>query len=99
MGSLGGTQLIALLLAVAAFGSITGFIASAAIQRKRRHARRFLALGFVCGLMAGAVLRGRLRSLTTSHLRPALLGLLGHRRPVPATGFLTRMTQNLSPRR
>jgi hypothetical protein len=99
MGSLAATQLIALLLAVAALGSITGFIASAAIQRKKRHARRFLALGFVCGLMAGAVLRRRLRSLMASQLRAALLGLIGHRRPAPATGVLTRMTQNLSPRR
>jgi hypothetical protein len=109
MGSLGPTHLIALLLAVAIIASITGFVASAATRRNKRHARRILALGFVCGLMAGAMLRGRGRGLTTlapraftvatSYLRPALLGLMGDRRAVPATGFLTRMRQNFSPRR
>jgi hypothetical protein len=105
MASLGATHLMALLLAVAITSSITGFIASAATRRKKHHARRFLALGFFCGLMAGAILRGRRRGLATfaprafsvaaPHLRPALLGLMGDRRAVPTTGLLTRMTQNL----
>jgi hypothetical protein len=109
MGSLGPTHLIALLLAVAIAASITGFIASAAMQRKKRYARRLVAFGFVCGLMAGAVLRSRRRRLTTlapravtvaaSHLRPAMLGFMGDRRAVASTGFVTRMTRNLSPRR
>jgi hypothetical protein len=99
MGSLGPTHLIALLLAVAIAASTTGFIASAAMQRKKRHARRFLAVGFLCGLMAGAILRSRRRGLTTvspraftvaaSHLRPAML----------ATGLLTRMRRTSLPER
>jgi len=108
MGSLGPTQLIALLLAVAIIGSITGFIASAAMQKKR-HARRFLALGFFCGLLAGAILRSRRRGLTTfapralnvaaSHLRPTMLGFVGDSRPVASTGFVRRMRRSLPPRR
>jgi peptidoglycan/LPS O-acetylase OafA/YrhL len=88
MGSLGPTQLIALLLVVAVIASIAGFIASAATGRNRRHARRFLVLGFFCGLTAGAILRGRRRGVK----RLA-------RRAFTATAFVTRMRENLSPRR
>ena len=61
MGSLGPTHLIALLLAVAIIAAIRGFIASAVAQRNKRRARGFFLLGFFCGLMAGAILRGRRR--------------------------------------
>jgi uncharacterized membrane protein YeaQ/YmgE (transglycosylase-associated protein family) len=109
MGSLGPTHLIALLLAVAIIGSMTGFIASAAMQKKKRHARLFLALGFFCGLLAGAILRSRRGGLTTfapralnvaaSHLRPTMWGFAGDRRAVASTGFVRRMGRSLSPRR
>ena len=54
--------LIALLLAVAILAAIGGFAASAFPQKKRRARGPFL-LGFVCGLTAGAILRGRRRGL------------------------------------
>jgi|SRR5271157_1814813 len=63
MGLLGPTHLIALLLAVAIIAAICGFIASAVARRNRRRARGFFLLGFFCGLMTGAILRGRRRGL------------------------------------
>jgi hypothetical protein len=65
MGSLGLTHLISLLLAVAIVAATCGFIASAVVRRNKRHSRRFFLLGFFCGLMAGAILRGRRRRLNT----------------------------------
>ena len=88
MGSLGPTHLIALLLVVAVIASIAGFIASAATGTNMRQARRFLVLGFFCGLTAGAILQGRRRGLKSLA-----------RRTVAATAFVSRMTENLSPRR
>src|ERR1700686_5502030 len=61
MGTLGPTHLIALLVAVAIIAAICGFIASAVARRNKRRARGFFLLGFFCGLMAGAILRGRRR--------------------------------------
>jgi hypothetical protein len=58
MGSLGTTQLISLLLAVATVAALCGFVASTARMKKRRTRRIFL-VGFFCGLVAGGVLRGR----------------------------------------
>jgi uncharacterized membrane protein YeaQ/YmgE (transglycosylase-associated protein family) len=49
----------ALLVAVAVIAAICGFIASAVARRNKRRARGFFLLGFFCGLMAGAILRGR----------------------------------------
>jgi uncharacterized membrane protein YeaQ/YmgE (transglycosylase-associated protein family) len=63
MGSLGPTHLISLLLAVAVIAAACGFIASAVVRRNKRRARGFFLLGFFCGLMAGAILRGRRRGL------------------------------------
>ena len=63
MGSLGPTHLIALLLGVAIIAAICGFTASAVARRNKRRARGFFLLGFFCGLMAGATLRGRRRGL------------------------------------
>lgn len=63
MGSLGPTHLIALLLAVATIAAISGFFASAVARRNRRRARGPFLLGFVCGLMAAAILRGRRHGL------------------------------------
>ena len=63
MGSLGPTHLIALLLAVAISAATGGFVASAIARTNKRRTRRLFLLGFVCGLTAGAVLRGRRRSL------------------------------------
>jgi hypothetical protein len=59
MWSLGTTQLISLLVAVAAVAALCGFVASTASRRKKRRARRFFVVGFFCGLVAGGVLRGR----------------------------------------
>ncbi|MDT5087274.1 MAG: hypothetical protein QOE52_2031 [Mycobacterium sp.] len=63
MGSPGPTHLISLLLAVAIIAATCGFIASAVMRRNKRRARGFFLLGFVCGLMAGAILHGRRRGL------------------------------------
>jgi hypothetical protein len=63
MGSLGPTHLIALLLAVAIVAATGGFVASAIARTNKRPTHRLFLLGCVCGLTAGAVLRGRRRSL------------------------------------
>lgn len=63
MGSLGPTHLISLLLAVAIISATCGFFASAVVWRNKRRARRLFRLGFFCGFMAGAILRGRRRGL------------------------------------
>ena len=63
MGSLGPSHLIALLLAVAIIAAIGGFITSAVTRRNKRRARGFFLLGFLCGWMAGSILRGRRRGL------------------------------------
>jgi hypothetical protein len=63
MGSLGPTQLISLLLAVAIIAATCGLIASAVARRNKRRARGFFVLGFFCGLIAGPILRRRRRGL------------------------------------
>jgi uncharacterized membrane protein YeaQ/YmgE (transglycosylase-associated protein family) len=82
MGSLGPTHLIALLVAVAIIAAICGFIASAVARRNKRRARGFFLVGFFCGLMAGAILRGRRRGLHAlgalarrAHVRPPITGI------------------------
>jgi hypothetical protein len=65
MGSLAVTQLVSLVLAVAAVGVTGGFIASAVVRRKKRRARGIFVLGFFCGLMAGSVLVARRRGQNT----------------------------------
>lgn len=77
MGSLGPIHLIALLLAVATIAAIGGFVASA--LRNRRRARGPFILGFFCGLMAGAILRGRRHGLN-------VLGALAGRTDVRPLG-------------
>jgi hypothetical protein len=79
MGSLGPTHLIALLLAVATIAAIGGFAASAVARRNKRRARGPFLLGFVCGLMAGAILRGRRHGLN-------VLGALAGRTDVRPLG-------------
>ena len=61
MGSPGPTHLISLLLAIAIIAAICGFITSAV--RNKRRARGFFLLGFFCGWIAGAILRGRHQGL------------------------------------
>jgi uncharacterized membrane protein YjdF len=63
MGSVGPTQLIVLLLAVAFISATGGFVASAIARRNKRRARGFFLLGFVCGFIARPILRRRLRGL------------------------------------
>ena len=62
MGSVGGTHLIALLLAVAIIAATSGFIASTVALKKKR-ARKFFALGFLCGFVANPIVRRRRRGL------------------------------------
>lgn len=82
MGSLGPTQLIVLLVAVATIAAICGFIASAVARRNKRRARGSFLVGFVCGLMAGTILRGRRRGLNAlgalarcADVRPPITGI------------------------
>jgi uncharacterized membrane protein YeaQ/YmgE (transglycosylase-associated protein family) len=82
MGSLEPTHLIALLVAVAIIAAIFGFIASAVARRNKRRARGFFLLGFFCGLMAGAILRGRRSGLNAlgavarcADVRPPITGI------------------------
>jgi hypothetical protein len=63
MGSLGPAYLISLLLAVAMIAAACGFITSAVSRRNKRRTHRLFLLGFVCGLIAGLILRRRLRGL------------------------------------
>jgi small basic protein len=63
MWSLGTTQLISLLLAVATVAALCGFITSAVARRNKRRTRGIFLVGFFSGLMAGAILRGRRRGL------------------------------------
>jgi len=82
MGSLEPTHLIALLVAVAIIAAMCGFIASAVARRNKRRVRGFFLLGFFCGLMAGAILRGRRRGLHAlgavarrADVRPPITGI------------------------
>jgi uncharacterized membrane protein YfcA len=77
MGWLGPAYLPALLLAVAIVSAACGFIGSAVARRNKRRARRVFLLGFVCGYVAGPVLRKRRRGLNAfasaaSHVRQSL---------------------------
>jgi hypothetical protein len=60
MGSVGPTQLIALLVAVAVIAATSGFVASTVALKKKR-ARKFFALGFLCGFVANPIVRRRRR--------------------------------------
>lgn len=55
--------LVLMLLAVALTAGTSGFVASVVVSRRRRRARGFFALGFVCGMAAGAVPQVRRRSM------------------------------------
>lgn len=74
MGSLGPALLTALLLAVALVAGASGFVASTVARTKKRGAREFFALGFVCGITAGVILRRRRRGVNLL-LAPLRLGL------------------------
>ena len=92
MGSLGPTHLIALLLAVATMAAIGGFVASAVARKNRRRARGPFILGFFCGLMAGAILRGRRRGLN------ALAALAGRADVRPLGAGMSRDTVRIAAR-
>ncbi|VEG43946.1 Uncharacterised protein [Mycolicibacterium flavescens] len=59
MGSLGLPFWVALLVVVAALGTLCGFAASTAMRRSKRHTRRIFLLGALCGFLAGATVFGR----------------------------------------
>ena len=79
MGSLGITQFIFLLMAVASAAALCGFVASTLTRRKKQRARRAFIVGFLFGFTAGAVVRrnwrdiGRLAARTFS-TTPGRLG-------------------------
>ena len=92
MGSLGPTHLIALLLAVAIVAAVGGFVASAFMRKHKRRAHGPLLLGFVCGLTAGAMLRGRRHALNA-------LGALAGRKDVrPLSAGIRRDTVRFAAR-
>ena len=76
MGSLG---LISLLLAVAIIAATCGYIGSAIARRNKRRARGYFILGFMCGSMAGTILR-RTRRGTDHFATRALTLVASHRR-------------------
>ncbi|MCV7228393.1 hypothetical protein [Mycolicibacterium komossense] len=61
MGGVGVTWAIWLLIAVSITASACGYIGSALAQRKQQRSRRSFALGFLCGSIAGVVLRRKHR--------------------------------------
>jgi len=61
MQAVGPTQLIVLLVAVAITAAACGFLGSVVVRRRKRRARGVFALGFLCGVTAGALLRTRRR--------------------------------------
>jgi hypothetical protein len=82
MQAVGPTHLILLLVAVAALSAAAGFLGSLVMQRKKRRARGYFVLGFLCGVTATAILRVRRRSLH-------VLGAIGQRvsiRPAETRG-------------
>jgi hypothetical protein len=92
MGSLGSAHLIALLLAGATIAAMGGFVASAVARRYKQRARGPFLLGFFCGLMAGAILRGRRRGIR------ALGALAGHTDVRPLTAGIRRDAVRLAAR-
>jgi hypothetical protein len=92
MGSLGTTHLIALLLLVATIAAMGGYVASAVGRRNRRRARGPFILGLVCGLMAGAILRGRCHALN------ALGALAGRTDARPLGAGISRDTVRIAAR-
>jgi MFS family permease len=59
MGALGLMQLFSMLVGVAIVAALGGYLGSHIARRKERRARGIFLLGFVCGSMAGAILRDR----------------------------------------
>jgi len=102
MASLGPIDLLILLVAVAAVAAMCGFIASTRARRNKRRARRIFLFGFVFGLTAGAMLRGRrrglnrLRAVARSADRFTVHGLprpsLGASRARAANALIPRLT-------
>ena len=100
MGSLGPTHLISLLLVVAIIAATGGLFASAVARRNQRRARGFFVLGFFCGFMLCAILRGRRRGLKAlgtigrwAHVSPPRVGLL-----CDTYRFAARMSTSRLPR-
>lgn len=63
MQAVGLTHLILLLVAVAVIAGTSGFLAAVVMQGKRRRARQYFVVGFVCGVTTAAILRVRRRGL------------------------------------
>jgi hypothetical protein len=87
MGSLGTTQFVPLILAVAVAAAACGFIASMVVRRNKLRTRGIFLVGFFCGLTAVFVAHRKwngtsrlaVRALSSSAL-PVRLGLLSRRR-------------------
>lgn len=61
MQAVGTTQLIVLVVVVAFVAAASGFLVSIVARRRRRRIRGVFALGFLCGVTAGTILRARRR--------------------------------------
>lgn len=62
MQAVAPAQLVSLLVAAAVIVAMHLVLRWAVVRRNRRRARGFFVLGFSCGLLAGAFLRGRRRA-------------------------------------
>jgi hypothetical protein len=103
MGSLGTTQLIALLLGVVAVATLGGFAAATVAQRNKRRARGYFVAGLICGLLAGVVVRKRYRGVKAFaavarrvDLHPRIVGISGGAGRL-AAGVLTAAASHARP--
>lgn len=75
-------ELFGLGLLVVVVSALAGFLLAARMLRRERRARGFFVLGFSCGVLTSAALRGRrrgLRALDAALSRVGVTGVLGAR--------------------
>jgi hypothetical protein len=75
MQAVGPTQLILLLVAVAIIAAVCGFLGSLVMQRKKRRARGYFLVGFLCGATATSIRRMRRRGVRRFAARALTLAL------------------------